>query len=170
MPSPKVAVVMGSSSDLDYARETLKALELFGIGFDLVVTSAHRSPARTADFARSAAGQGYSAVIALAGYSAHLAGSLAAGTNLPVIGVPLDSSPLAGVDALLATAQMPRGVPVAALAVGKAGAYNAGVLAARIIALSDSDVASRLEDFSQRLEASVDKADAEVAEKLRAGE
>jgi len=169
MTAPKVAVVMGSASDVEYARETVRALESLGIDYDLVVTSAHRSPSRTAAFAQSAAQAGYSVVIALAGYSAHLAGVLAAGTNLPVIGVPIGCSELAGIDALLATAQMPRGVPVATLAVGKAGAYNAGVLAGRIIALENEAVADALSKFSRRLEDSVEKAQTEALKKFEKG-
>jgi len=167
MAAPRVAVVMGSSSDAEYARETTRALEFFGIEYDLVVASAHRSPAKAARLAETAAETGYSVLIALAGFSAHLAGCLAAGTALPVIGVPLEGSPLAGIDALLATVQMPRGVPVATVAVGKAGAYNAGVLAARIIGLSDSAVAEKLVGFSQRLADSVEKAESEVRESFK---
>src|SRR5213076_2356941 len=121
-----------------------KALEGFGIPYDIDVTSAHRSPARTSDFTRKAAGRGIKVIIAGAGGAAHLAGVIAAETTLPVIGVPIPSTPLNGMDSLLAIVQMPAGIPVATVAIGKAGATNAGILAAQILALSDPEIAKKM--------------------------
>ena len=133
MSKPLVSIVMGSDSDLDIMREAAKALDDFGIAYEIDVTSAHRSPDRTADFARKAAGRGVRVIIAGAGGAAHLAGVIAAHTTLPVIGVPIPSTALNGMDSLLATVQMPAGIPVATVAIGKAGATNAGILAAQIL-------------------------------------
>lgn len=135
MSRPKVAVVLGSKSDLPYLAGLGELLDRFGIGHRVVVASAHRTPAKVAAFARSAQKNGYEVVVACAGYAAHLPGVLASLTPLPVIGVPLDSSPLRGADSLLAIVQMPGGVPVATVTIGKAGVKNAGVLAAQILAL-----------------------------------
>ena len=125
-------------------REAAKALDDFGIAYEMDITSAHRSPARTSEFARQAAGRGIKVIIAGAGGAAHLAGVIAAETTLPVIGVPIPSSSLQGLDALLATVQMPAGIPVATLAIGRPGATNAGILAAQILALSDPAIAKKL--------------------------
>src|SRR6266542_1811630 len=141
---PIVSIVMGSDSDLEIMREAGKALDEFGIPFEIDITSAHRSPARTAQFARAAAGRGIKVIIAGAGGAAHLAGVIAAETTLPVIGVPIPSSSLQGLDSLLATVQMHAGIPVATVAIGKAGATNAGILAAQMIGLSDPEVAKKL--------------------------
>src|SRR5205814_9768561 len=116
----------------------------FGIAYEIDVTSAHRSPDRTAEFARNAAGRGIRVIIAGAGGAAHLAGVIAAETTLPVIGVPIPSTSLQGMDSLLATVQMPAGIPVATVAVGKAGATNAGILAAQMLALSDKSIADKM--------------------------
>ena len=141
MSKTLVSIVMGSDSDLEIMREAGKALEEFGIGYEIDVTSAHRSPDRTADFARKAAGRGICVIIAGAGGAAHLAGVIAAHTTLPVIGVPIPSTSLQGMDSLLATVQMPAGIPVATVAIGKPGATNAGILAAQMIALGDASIA-----------------------------
>ena len=133
MAKPLVSIVMGSDSDLEIMREAGKALDEFGIAYEMDVTSAHRSPDRTADYARKAAGRGIRVIIAGAGGAAHLAGVIAAHTTLPVIGVPIPSTSLQGMDSLLATVQMPAGIPVATVAIGKPGATNAGILAAQII-------------------------------------
>src|SRR5437016_6749726 len=127
-----------------------KALEDFGIAYEIDVTSAHRSPDRSADFAKNAADRGIRVIIAGAGGAAHLAGVIAAHTTLPVIGVPI-TSVLNGLDSLLATVQMPAGIPVATVAIGKAGATNAGILAAQIIALSDHAVAEKLKQYKKKL-------------------
>jgi phosphoribosylaminoimidazole carboxylase PurE protein len=145
-------------------RETGKALEEFGIGYEIDVTSAHRSPERTAEFARKARERGIRVIIAGAGGAAHLAGVIAAHTTLPVIGVPIPSTSLQGMDSLLATVQMPAGIPVATVAIGKAGATNAGILAAQIIGIGDESVAAKLREHKQKLERGVE----EKSEKLRA--
>ena len=163
MSKPLVSIVMGSDSDFEIMREAGKALDDFGINYEIDVTSAHRSPDRTADYARNAAGRGIRVIIAGAGGAAHLAGVIAAHTTLPVIGVPIPSTPLNGLDSLLATVQMPAGIAVATVAIGKPGATNAGILAAQIIALGDSSVAKRLEVHKQRMAAGVE----EKSKKLR---
>ena len=154
---PLVSIVMGSDSDLEVMREAAKALEEFGIAYEMDITSAHRSPARTSEFARQAASRGIKVIIAGAGGAAHLAGVIAAETTLPVIGVPMPSSSLQGLDALLATVQMPAGIPVATLAIGKAGATNAGILAAQILALSDPAIARKVTAHKEKLARSVEE-------------
>ena len=155
--SPLVSIVMGSDSDLEIMNEAAKALEDFGISYEIDVTSAHRSPARTAEFARAAASRGVKVIIAGAGGAAHLAGVIAAETTLPVIGVPIPSTPLNGLDSLLATVQMPAGIPVGTVAIGKAGATNAGILAAQIIGLSSTAVAVKLKQLKEKLAKSVEE-------------
>jgi 5-(carboxyamino)imidazole ribonucleotide mutase len=154
---PLVSIVMGSDSDLEIMREAGQALEEFGIPYEIDVTSAHRSPDRTAAFARQAAGRGIRVIIAGAGGAAHLAGVIAAHTTLPVIGVPIPSTSLLGMDALLATAQMPAGIPVATVAIGKPGATNAGILAAQMLGLSDSGIAKKLAAHKQKLARGVEE-------------
>ncbi|HYA23469.1 MAG TPA: 5-(carboxyamino)imidazole ribonucleotide mutase [Terriglobales bacterium] len=157
MTKPVVSIVMGSDSDLEIMRETAKALEDFGIAYEIDVTSAHRSPERTAEFARKAADRGIRVIIAGAGGAAHLAGVIAAHTSLPVIGVPIPSTALNGLDSLLATVQMPSGIPVATVAIGKAGATNAGILAAQILALSSAALAKKLDAHKENLANSVEE-------------
>src|SRR5437660_12885837 len=152
-----VSIVMGSDSDLEIMREAGKALDEFGIAYEIDVTSAHRSPDRTADYARKAAQRGIRVIIAGAGGAAHLAGVIAAHTILPVIGVPIPATSLNGLDSLLATVQMPAGIPVATVAIGKPGATNAGILAAQMIALADSSVAKRLEAHKEKLAKGVEE-------------
>jgi len=149
--SAKVGIVMGSDSDFEVMKTAAEVLKKFDIPFEITVASAHRTPARAAEFAAGAKERGVSVIIAGAGHAAHLAGAMAAHTTLPIIGVPIDSSALAGFDALLSTVQMPPGIPVATVAVGKPGAYNAGVLAAQILALSDPELALRLDAFKQEM-------------------
>lgn len=151
MAKPLVSIVMGSDSDLDIMHEAAKALADFGIEYEIDVTSAHRSPERTAEFARKAADRGIRVIIAGAGGAAHLAGVIAAHTSLPVIGVPIPSTPLNGLDSLLATVQMPAGIPVATVAIGKAGATNAGILAAQMVALADAALVKKLAIHKQNL-------------------
>ena len=151
----KVWVAMGSDSDLPVMEESLRALREFGIPYEVDVTSAHRTPDVAARLAKSAERRGFGAIIVGAGHAAHLGGVVAAHTTLPVIGVPLPSSSLQGLDALLATVQMPGGVPVATMAIGKAGAANAGILAAQILATADPDLRRRLHDHKARLAAKV---------------
>jgi phosphoribosylaminoimidazole carboxylase PurE protein len=148
---PRVSIVMGSDSDLDIMREAAKALEEFGIEYEIDVTSAHRSPDRTAEYARKAAARGIRVIIAGAGGAAHLAGVIAAHTTLPVIGVPIPSTSLQGMDSLLATVQMPAGIPVATVAIGKPGATNAGILAAQILGLSSEPLARKLAEHKEKL-------------------
>ena len=156
MSKPVVSIVMGSDSDLEIMREAAKSLESFGIGYEIDVTSAHRSPERTAEFARKAADRGIRVIIAGAGGAAHLAGVIAAHTTLPVIGVPIPSV-LNGLDSLLATVQMPAGIPVATVAIGKAGATNAGILAAQVLALSSSSLAKKLDQHKEQLANSIEE-------------
>lgn len=151
MAQPLVSIVMGSDSDLEIMRETGKALDEFGIAYEMDVTSAHRSPARTSEYARGAAARGIRVIIAGAGGAAHLAGVIAAESTLPVIGVPIPSTSLQGLDSLLAIVQMPAGIPVATVAIGKPGATNAGILAAQIIGASDHAVAEKLKAHKQKL-------------------
>src|SRR6202162_346270 len=154
---PRVSIVMGSDSDLDVMREAAKALEEFGIEYEIDVTSAHRSPERTAEFARKAAARGVRVIIAGAGGAAHLAGVIAAHTTLPVIGVPIPSTALNGLDSLLATVQMPAGIPVATVAIGKPGATNAGILAAQMLGLSSAALAKNLEEHKEKLARGVEE-------------
>jgi phosphoribosylamine--glycine ligase len=148
---PKVGIVMGSDSDLEIMKEAASVLRQFNIPFEMTVASAHRSPARAASFASSAQKRGINVIIAGAGHAAHLAGTMAAYTSIPVIGVPIDSSCLNGFDALLSTVQMPPGVPVATVSVGKPGARNAGILAAQILSLADKKLAAALATFKKDL-------------------
>ena len=157
MTKPQVSIVMGSDSDLEIMREAAKALDEFGIAYEIDVTSAHRSPDRTADFARQASGRGIRVIIAGAGGAAHLAGVIAAHTTLPVLGVPIPSTSLNGMDSLLSTVQMPAGIPVATVAIGKPGATNAGILAAQMIALADASTAKKLEAHKEKLARSVEE-------------
>lgn len=156
---------MGSDSDLEIMREAGKALDDFGIAYEIDVTSAHRSPARTSEFARGAAGRGIKVIIAGAGGAAHLAGVIAAETTLPVIGVPIASSALGGLDSLLATVQMPAGIPVATVAIGKAGAINAGILAAQILAVADEGIAAKMKAHKEKLARGVEEKSRKVRSK-----
>lgn len=160
---PLVGIVMGSDSDLPVMTETAKTLKKFSIPFEVEITSAHRSPGRTADYARTARKRGLKAIIVGAGGASHLAGVIAAESTLPVIGVPIASSPLSGMDSLLSTVQMPGGVPVATMAVGAAGAVNAAIYAAEIIGTSDRHVEAALVKHKEDLARSV----AEKSEKLK---
>lgn len=151
MKAPKVAIVLGSKSDLPALPGGEELLQRFGIGYEVTVASAHRQPRKVAGLAKKAEERGYEVVIALAGYAAHLAGVLAAHTPLPVIGVPLDGSPLQGVDSLYSMAMMPAGVPVATVTVGRAGVKNAAVLAAEILALKYPAVKRALSEYRREL-------------------
>jgi phosphoribosylaminoimidazole carboxylase PurE protein len=152
---PLVGILMGSSSDLDVMNEAAKILEELGIAHEVVVTSAHRSPDQTAEYATSASDRGVKVLIVAAGLAAHLAGAVAANTTLPVLGVPLDAGSLRGMDALLSTVMMPAGVPVGTLAIGTPGARNAAFLAAQILALSDASLARRLVERKRSMAAAV---------------
>ncbi len=164
--APVVGIIMGSDSDLPVMQEAFEVLTNFGIPAEITVASAHRSPQRVSEYARSAKLRGLKVLIAGAGGAAHLAGVLAAETSLPVIGVPIESSPLTGWDALLSTVQMPAGVPVATMAVGKAGAKNAAILAAQILALANSKLQERLEHFKEELAEKVAEKAATLQKKL----
>jgi 5-(carboxyamino)imidazole ribonucleotide mutase len=142
---PFVAILMGSESDWPVMQAAAETLDKLEIEHEVRITSAHRTPQATADYVADAARRGCAVFICGAGMAAHLAGAVAAQTVRPVIGVPIDSGPLAGFDALLSTAQMPGGIPVATVAVGKAGARNAGYLAAQMLSLADATIAERLE-------------------------
>lgn len=165
--APLVAILMGSDSDLPTMAETVRVLEGYGLTPEVRVLSAHRTPEEATRFAREAEGRGVKVLIAGAGGAAHLAGALAAHSTLPVIGVPLDSSPLSGFDALLSTVQMPPGIPVATVGVGAMGARNAAHLAVAILALSDERLRAALADKRKAQTADVLKRDAAVAERLR---
>ncbi len=169
MTTPLVLILMGSDSDWEVMSEAKKALDDLGVPSEVHVSSAHRTPARTGKLAREAAGRGIEVVIAGAGAAAHLAGVCAAETELPVLGVPLASSDLAGLDALLATAQMPSGVPVGTLAIGKAGARNAGLLAARVLALAHPELRERVRAQRERMAREVEEKDARLQEKVKKG-
>jgi len=156
---PKVGILMGSDSDLEVLREAETRLDYFGIPYETRIMSAHRTPVKAAEYAATAAERGLEVIIAGAGAAAHLAGAIAASTTLPVIGIPIDSSSLKGLDALLATVQMPAGIPVATMAIGKAGAANAGIFAAQIVARKDSQVAAKLAQFKKEMAAGVEDKD-----------
>ncbi len=145
----KVAVVMGSASDLPLAKEAVKTLNAFGLESVTRVLSAHRTPEQAAEFAKRAEEEGYGVIIALAGKAAHLAGAMAAHSLLPVVGVPVSGKDLGGIDALLSTAQMPKGVPVATVAID--GASNAALLAVRILALTDEELSGKLKQYAVKL-------------------
>ena len=151
MSQPVVSVIMGSDSDLEIMRGCESALKDFGVPQEMQILSAHRSPHLVSEFAEKARERGVQVIIAGAGGAAHLAGVVAAHTTLPVIGVPINSSALAGFDSLLATVQMPAGIPVATVAVGKAGARNAAILAVQMLALTDTKLAQKLTEFKQKL-------------------
>lgn len=159
-----VGILMGSDSDMEIMRPAAQALKELGVAYEATVLSAHRTPDLAAEYARSAAGRGLKIIIAGAGAAAHLPGVLAAYTTLPVIGVPIDSSPLKGVDSLYAIVQMPPGIPVAT--VGVNSARNAGLLAAEILALCDAELAARLGALRQSMAENVQRAATKVAEAL----
>jgi 5-(carboxyamino)imidazole ribonucleotide mutase len=160
MSQPFVAVLMGSKSDLPVLEKTLEVLEGLGIPHEARITSAHRTPEATHAYVRDADARGCAVFIAAAGLAAHLAGTVAGLTLRPVIGIPLDAGPLKGIDSLLSTVQMPGGIPVATVAIGSAGAKNAGYLAAQILALSDPALAARLQAEREANAAEVRAADA----------
>jgi 5-(carboxyamino)imidazole ribonucleotide mutase len=163
---PLVGILMGSDSDYPVMSETAKTLDKFGIAYEIEVCSAHRTPARAHEYATTAAGRGLKLIIAAAGAAAHLAGVMAANTTLPVIGVPMGSSSLNGMDALLSTVQMPGGIPVATMAIDKAGAQNAAIFAAQILALSDAAMAQRIVAHKEDLARSVTEKNARLKQQL----
>lgn len=161
--TPLVGIVMGSDSDLKDMSFATDILRHFGVPFEISIASAHRSPAKTSAYARTAVERGLKVIIAGAGWAAHLAGVIAAETTLPVIGVPLPSSPLNGLDALLSTVQMPPGVPVATVSLGAGGARNAALLAVQMLALSNEELVGKLRDYKSELAQQVEDKDAKLA-------
>lgn len=162
MTAPFVAVLMGSQSDLPVLKNTLDVLEQLQVPYEVKITSAHRTPESTHAYVKAADARGCQVFIAAAGLAAHLAGTVAGLTLKPVLGIPMEGGPLNGMDALLSTVQMPGGIPVGCLAIGKAGAKNAGFLAAQIMALSDPALAQRLLAQRQEQSRQVQQADAEL--------
>ena len=160
--SPLVLIVMGSDSDLPVMQEAADVLTKFGIPWEMRISSAHRSPVRTMALASEAAGRGIKIIIAGAGMAAHLAGVVAAKTTLPVIGVPIPGGALNGVDALYSTVQMPAGIPVATMAIGKAGAKNAGIFAVQVLALGDADLAEALLEYRCEMDLDCARKDSEL--------
>jgi phosphoribosylamine--glycine ligase len=166
--TPQVGIVLGSDSDLPQMEGALDVLDGFAVGYEITVASAHRTPDRAAEFARTARDRGLRVLIAAAGGAAHLAGALAANCTLPVVGVPLAATTLAGFDALLATVQMPPGVPVATVGVGSWGAQNAAILAVQILALSDDELRAALRDHKEELVTKTDQKVARLEARLEA--
>lgn len=148
--APSVGIIMGSQSDWETMRHAAEMLDALEVGYETKIVSAHRTPERLYDYARNAAGRGLKVIVAGAGGAAHLPGMTASMTRLPVLGVPVESKALSGMDSLLSIVQMPAGIPVGTLAIGKAGATNAGLLAASILATTDQALAHRLETWRQR--------------------
>ncbi len=163
-----VGILIGSDTDYPVMSETGNMLEKFGIPYEMEVVSAHRTPARAHEYATTAASRGLKVLIAAAGVAAHLAGVIAANTTLPVIGVPMATGGLNGLDALLATVQMPGGIPVATMAIGKAGAVNAAIFAAEILGTSDADIARKLGDHKKDLARAVTEKNQRLQEQLAA--
>ena len=165
---PLVGILMGSDNDYEIMKETAVALNQFGIPFEMTVSSAHRTPERTAKFVREAKGRGIKVLIAGAGAAAHIAGVVAAETTLPVIDVPIDATALNGMDALLAMVQMPAGIPVATMAIGKAGARNAGIFAAQMLAVDDAGLGDKLVQFKADMAAGVEAKAEALSKRLAA--
>lgn len=161
-----VGILMGSDSDYPVMSEAAKSLDKFGIGYEIEVVSAHRTPARAHEYATTAASRGLKILIAAAGAAAHLAGVMAANTTLPVIGVPMGTSSLNGLDALLSTVQMPGGIPVATMAIDKAGAVNAAIFAAQILGLSDAEIARKIVKHKEDLASSVAEKNARLKQQI----
>jgi len=155
MSKPKVAIIMGSTSDMAVMQETMAGLQKFNIPFEVNVLSAHRTPKQVINYIATVQKRGIKVIIAAAGGAAHLAGVVAAHTILPVIGVPMETKSLAGIDSLMSTVQMPSGIPVATLTIGKAGAKNAAILAVQILALDDKKLAARLKRHKKEMTAAV---------------
>jgi len=164
---PLVTILMGSDSDFDIMQETARILHRFHVPFELMVSSAHRTPERTAEIARTARDRGIQAIICGAGAAAHLAGVVASETTLPVIAVPIDATSLRGLDALLSSVQMPGGIPVATMAIGKAGARNAGLFVVEMLSTRNPDLADALDRYRADFRATVEKKSEAVQEKLR---
>ena len=164
--SPVISIVMGSDSDFEVMKEAAVILKDFEVPFEALVSSAHRTPERTSKFARNASRRGVKAIIVGAGAAAHLAGVIAAETTLPVIGVPIDATALSGMDALLSTVQMPGGIPVATMAIGKSGARNAALFAIEILAIQDDALAEKLADYRNQFQVSVEEKSSQLQKRL----
>ncbi|MFA6714216.1 MAG: 5-(carboxyamino)imidazole ribonucleotide mutase [Victivallales bacterium] len=164
---PLAAILMGSQSDLPVVENAFKVFKDFGVEFEAHVMSAHRTPAEACKFVETAENRGFKVIICVAGMAAHLAGAVAAHTTLPVIGLPMASEPFGGMDALLATVQMPPGIPVAAVSCGKAGGKNAALYAVSILALADPELAGKLKQFRAEQTAKVKSADTELQKYLQ---
>ena len=164
---PKVLIIMGSDSDLPVMEETARILDAFTVPYSMTVASAHRTPARTLKLIKDAEKNGVDVIIGAAGMAAHLPGVIASHTVVPVIGVPLDASPFKGMDSLLSIVQMPPGIPVATVAVGKAGAQNAAILAVQIIARRDAKLTRRLQEHRQKMAKEVEEKADRIAKKER---
>lgn len=163
---PMVGVLMGSDNDLPVVTEALKMLDKFAIPYEVDVISAHRTPERAHNYARTAADRGLKVIIVFAGGAAHLGGVIAASTCLPVIAVPVNATPLAGVDALYASVQMPAGIPVGVMAIDKPGARNAGIYAAQILATADSDLYQRLQQYKEEMGRGVEEKSGRVKQQF----
>ncbi|HIC17162.1 MAG: 5-(carboxyamino)imidazole ribonucleotide mutase [Candidatus Poribacteria bacterium] len=159
-----VSIVMGSDSDLDRMSECAKILDEFDVSFEMTISSAHRSPKSTMEYAENASSRGIEVIVAGAGRAAHLAGVIAAHTTLPVIGVPIDGGPLNGVDALYSTVQMPPGIPVATMAIGSGGAINAGIFATQILSVKYPKLQLKLKQYKEQLSQGVEKKAERLAE------
>ena len=166
MKRPLIGIVMGSDSDLPIMQEAAKILDDFDVPYDMTIASAHRSPVLTTTYAENAAKRGFEVIIAGAGGAAHLAGVIASKTSLPVIGVPIDSSSLNGLDSLLSTVQMPSGVPVATMAIGKTGAKNGAVFAIQILSLKHPELKKKLNRYKTRLATVTSKKARRITKKL----
>jgi 5-(carboxyamino)imidazole ribonucleotide mutase len=162
----RVGIIMGSSSDIEIVKETDNLLKEFGVECDIIVSSAHRTPQKTADWSLTAEEKGLAVIIAFAGAAAHLAGVVASYTNIPVIAVPVPTPPLSGIDSLLAAVQMPGGIPVAVMAIGKAGAKNAALFACQILALNDSILKEKLQKYRLYLREKIEKDNEELKKML----
>ena len=167
MNDAQVLILMGSDSDLPVMEEAARVLTEFGVGYAMHISSAHRSPRKTAALAAGAVDQGIKVIIAGAGMAAHLAGVVAAETVLPIIGVPIGGGALSGVDALYAMVQMPGGIPVATMTIGKAGARNAGILAVQMLSLANPGLLEKLAEYRQRMAAEVEAKDSELQDRLQ---
>ena len=165
---PQVGILMGSDNDYQVMVEAAKVLKKFGVAFEMIVSSAHRTPERTSEYVRTARDRGLKILIAGAGAAAHLAGVVAAETILPVIAVPIDATSLQGLDALLAMVQMPAGIPVATMAIGSAGARNAGIFAVQVLATEHAELAAKLSQFKREMASGVKEKSSKIQEKLAA--
>ncbi len=151
MTDPKIAILMGAASDMEVMQEAGQVLDQFGVAYEMKVLSAHRTPEETSEYVRTAEGRGIQVFIAAAGFAAHLAGTVAAQCVLPVIGVPLDASSLMGLDSLLSTVQMPKGIPVACVTIGRPGAINAALFAVQILSRAQPELVEKLKEYREKM-------------------